>query len=163
AGRIEVGYRFDRTARCTSVTVDGEEQTALAVRSCSPERVVLSVGGVERAYGVQLVGRLCYVDGVDGASALEEEERFPLPGSQLAAGSLVAPLPGTVVKVHVAVGDTVDAGDTLVAIEAMKMEHEIHAAASGTVAEVHVAAGDQVEAGRLLVVVDGEQAGDAGP
>ena len=162
-GRIEVGYRFDRTGRCTSVTVDGEEQPALAVRSCSPERVVLSVGGVQRAYRIQLVGRLCYVDGVDGASALEEEERFPLPGSQLAAGSLVAPLPGTVVKVHVGVGDTVEAGDTLVAIEAMKMEHEVHAAVPGTVAEVHVAAGDQVEAGRLLVVVDGEQAGDAAP
>jgi propionyl-CoA carboxylase alpha chain len=81
-------------------------------------------------------------------------ERFPLPGAQLAAGALVAPLPGTVVKVAVAVGDPVSAGDTLVAIEAMKMEHEVRAPLAGTVSEVHVAAGEQVEAGRLLVVVD---------
>ena len=153
-GRIEVGYRFDRAGRCAAVSLDGEPQGGLTVRSCSPERVVLGVGGVERPYRVQLVGPLCFVDGVDGSSTLEAEERFPLPGSQLAAGSLVAPLPGTVVKVHVGTGDAVEAGDTLVAIEAMKMEHEVHAAVAGTVAEVHVAAGDQVEAGRLLVVVD---------
>ena len=81
-----------------------------------------------------------------------------MPGTSLAAGALVAPLPGTVVKVAVAAGDPVAAGDTLVTIEAMKMEHEVRAAAAGTVAEVHVAAGQQVEAGRLLVVVD-ESAG----
>jgi propionyl-CoA carboxylase alpha chain len=82
-------------------------------------------------------------------------DRFPLPGSQLDPGSLVAPLPGTVVRVNVAKGDTVSSGDVLVAIEAMKMEHEIRAGHEGVVAEVAVGAGDQVEAGRLLVVIDG--------
>jgi biotin carboxyl carrier protein len=63
-----------------------------------------------------------------------------------------------VVKVHVAAGDLVAAGDTLLAIEAMKMEHEVRAPSAGRVREVDVAAGDQVEAGRLLVVVDEEPA-----
>jgi propionyl-CoA carboxylase alpha chain len=90
---------------------------------------------------------------------LSEVERFPLPGSQLAAGALVAPLPGTVVKVAVAAGDPVAAGDTLVAIEAMKMEHEVRAPTDGVVTEVHVAAGEQVEAGRLLVVIEDTDAG----
>jgi biotin carboxyl carrier protein len=58
-----------------------------------------------------------------------------------------------VVKVAVAVGDVVRAGSTLVAIEAMKMEHEVKATTGGTVAEVHVATGEQVESGRLLVVI----------
>jgi propionyl-CoA carboxylase alpha chain len=96
-----------------------------------------------------------YVDGPDGSSVLTRVDRFPLPGSQLDPGSLVAPLPGTVVRVHVAKGDTVSSGDVLVVIEAMKMEHEIRAGHEGVVAEVAVGAGDQVEAGRLLVVIDG--------
>ena len=107
-------------------------------------------------------GATAFVDGPDGATVLTEIERFPLPGSQLAAGALVAPLPGTVVKVAVAVGDPVTAGDTLVAIEAMKMEHEVRAPSDGTVTEVHVAAGEQVEAGRLLVVIDGAGVDGAG-
>ena len=109
---------------------------------------------MSRRYGVERAGSTAFVDGSDGASALTEIERFPLPGSQLAAGALVAPLPGTVVKVAVAAGDPVTAGDKLVAIEAMKMEHEVRAPADGTVTEVHVAEGEQVEAGRLLVVID---------
>jgi propionyl-CoA carboxylase alpha chain len=56
----------------------------------------------------------------------------------------------------------VAAGDTLVAIEAMKMEHEVRAPTGGTVTEVHVTAGEQVEAGRLLVVVDDGGGEDAG-
>ncbi len=152
-GRIDVAYRFDRTGRCTSVCVDGQERADLTVLACGPSRVVLAADGVARHYDVQRVGALTWVDGPDGASVLTEVERFPLPGAQLAAGALVAPLPGTVVKVAVAVGDLVAAGDTLVAIEAMKMEHEVRATVDGTVAEVHVAPGDQVEAGRLLVVI----------
>ena len=89
--------------------------------------------------------------------------RFPLPGSQLDPGSLVAPLPGTVVRVHVAEGDHVSAGDILVAIEAMKMEHEIRAGHAGVVAEVAVAAGDQVEAGRLLVVIEESEPNESEP
>jgi propionyl-CoA carboxylase alpha chain len=152
-GRVEVGYRFDRTGRLSVLSVDGDERHGITVAACAPQWVRLSVHGIERRYDVARRGAVSYVDGADGSSALEEEQRFPLPGSKLAAGSLVAPLPGTVVKVLVAVGDVVDAGDTLVAIEAMKMEHEVHAPAAGTVHEVDVAAGDQVEAGRVLVVV----------
>ncbi len=83
--------------------------------------------------------------------------------SQLAAGSLVAPLPGTVVKVAVAIGDTVEAGTVLMAIEAMKMEHEVRAPGAGVVTEIDVVAGDQVETGRVLVVIAPEGgAGDGG-
>ncbi|MHB8593888.1 MAG: biotin/lipoyl-containing protein, partial [Acidimicrobiales bacterium] len=158
-GTIEIGYRFDRTGRCTTVAVDGQDRADLEVLLCASDAVALAEAGVVRRYRVHRVGTTTWVDGPDGSSALEDVERFPLPGSQLAAGSLVAPLPGTVVKVRVAVGDHVAAGDTLVAIEAMKMEHEVHSPTAGTVSEVHVGAGDQVEAGRLLVVV--EEGGEA--
>ncbi len=154
-GGVEIDYRFDRAGTCTLVAVDGARRDDISVLSCAPDAVVLAAEGVSRRYEVARVGITAFVDGSDGSSTFVEIERFPLPGSQLAAGALVAPLPGTVVKVAVAAGDAVSAGDTLVAIEAMKMEHDVRAPSDGTVTEVHVSAGEQVEAGRLLVVIDG--------
>jgi len=117
-----------------------------------PSYVEMSVAGVRRRYDVTL-GETTYVDSTLGHSALVEDERFPLPGSALAAGSLVAPMPGTVIRVEVTAGDEVKAGDTLVVLEAMKMEHAVHASADGTVGEVLVSAGQQVEPGAVLAVV----------
>ncbi|HUY23139.1 MAG TPA: biotin carboxylase N-terminal domain-containing protein [Acidimicrobiales bacterium] len=161
-GPVEVSYQFDRAGRCTAVAVDGEERGDISVGSCAPGAVVLAVDGVSRRYDVERAGPRTFVDGPDGSSVLTDVERFPLPGAQLAAGALVAPLPGTVVKVAVGTGDLVAAGDTLVAIEAMKMEHEVRAPTGGTVTEVHVVAGEQVEAGRLLVVVDDDDSVEGG-
>ena len=115
-----------------------------------------------RRYLVDRVGPVAYVDGPDGSSTLVEEERFPLGTDQVAEGSAVAPMPGGVVRVAVAEGDTVEAGQLLVVLEAMKMEHTVHAASAGTVVEVDVAPGDQVETGRILVVVDGAGAEPGG-
>jgi acetyl/propionyl-CoA carboxylase alpha subunit len=152
-GHIDVAYQFDRAGRCAFVAVNGAPCVDLSVVSCEPDTVLLSVDGVTRRYDVERAAGTTWVDGVDGSSVLITVERFPLPGAQLAEGALTAPLPGTVVKVAVAVGDQVVAGDTLVAIEAMKMEHDVRAPSAGTVTEVHVASGEQVDAGRLLVVV----------
>ncbi|HVA02924.1 MAG TPA: biotin carboxylase N-terminal domain-containing protein [Acidimicrobiales bacterium] len=161
-GGVEVDYRFDGAGSCTLVAVDGNHRDDISILSCTPDAVVLAAQGVSRRYEVERVGPSSFVDGPDGSSTFIEVERFPLPGSQLAAGALVAPLPGTVVKVAVTVGDAVRAGDTLVAIEAMKMEHEVRAPSDGTVTEVHVTPGEQVESGRLLVVIDGPDPDEAG-
>ncbi len=118
----------------------------------SPSCVDLSLDGVRCSFSVHL-GPTTYVDSVLGHSALVEDERFPIPGSALAAGSLTAAMPGTVLRVEVKPGDTVVAGDTLVVLEAMKMEHAVKAVADGTVVELLVATGQQVEAGAVLVVV----------
>jgi biotin carboxyl carrier protein len=67
-------------------------------------------------------------------------------------------MPGSVVRVAVAAGDRVEAGQVLVVLEAMKMEHAVAAGGPGTVAEVAVAEGDQVETGRVLVVVEADGA-----
>jgi acetyl-CoA/propionyl-CoA carboxylase biotin carboxyl carrier protein len=67
---------------------------------------------------------------------------------------LVAPMPGSVLTVHAAMGDTVAAGDPVITLEAMKMEHAVVAAVDGRVAELHVAAGDQVTRGQVLGVVE---------
>ena len=92
--------------------------------------------------------------------------RVEEPGRQLgrrrggrgsgAGQRLVAPMPGRVVAVHVAVGDRVEAGAPLLVLEAMKMENEFRATAGGVVSEVAVAMGQAVNAGDLLVVVGPE-------
>ncbi|MBT8426364.1 MAG: biotin/lipoyl-binding protein, partial [Silicimonas sp.] len=71
-------------------------------------------------------------------------------------GSIEAPMPGKVTKVHVAAGDKVTAGQRLVVLEAMKMEHGLRAPRDGVVAEIMAAEGDQVEAGMALVRLEGE-------
>ena len=69
-------------------------------------------------------------------------------------GEVRTPMQGTVVKVLVAVGDNVEAGDPVVVLEAMKMENNLLAACNGTVSEVRVAAGDLVGGGDLVVLIE---------
>jgi len=83
--------------------------------------------------------------------------RFSPPRIALAAGSLQAPMPGTVVRIDVAVGDVVAQDDALLALEAMKMEHTIRAPFAGTVTAVPVTVGHQVTAGDPLVVVEAKR------
>jgi biotin carboxyl carrier protein len=72
----------------------------------------------------------------------------------LPAGSLTAPMPGQVVAVRVAKGDRVNAGQQLLALEAMKMEHPVLAPTDGVLAELRVTTGSQVDAGDVLAVIE---------
>jgi acetyl/propionyl-CoA carboxylase alpha subunit len=147
---IEVGYAFRRTGLV--VEVDGEP---FDVRVCSlaPDHVELELDGVRRRVDVHQVGATAYVDSPLGSSTLVELPRFPEPGSGVAAGTLTAPMPGTVVRVAAEKGQTVTAGDVLVVLEAMKMEHSVRAPLDGTVDDVLVLPGQQVDDGAVLVVV----------
>jgi propionyl-CoA carboxylase alpha chain len=80
--------------------------------------------------------------------------RFTLPGSEEPSGGLVAPMPGKVIEIRVEVGDHVTAGQTMILLEAMKMEHPMRAAMDGIVAEIRVEAGEQVENETLLLVIE---------
>ena len=68
-------------------------------------------------------------------------------------GAVVAPMPGAILEVLVQVGDKVEAGDTVVKLEAMKMENDLQAPGAGTVTQVRVAKGSNVAVGEVLVVV----------
>jgi len=85
-------------------------------------------------------------------------QRLPEPDTALAAGSLVAPMPGTVLRVLVAPGATVVAGQPVVVVEAMKMEHQVQAPVDGTVAEVLVQPGEQVDTGQVLLRMEEQEA-----
>jgi 3-methylcrotonyl-CoA carboxylase alpha subunit len=93
----------------------------------------------------------------------EQSFRFELPvavhdaeGDAASAGHPRAPMSGAVVAVSVVPGDKVEAGDSLMVIEAMKMEHAIVAQAAATVNEILFAVGDQVEEGETLVILEVE-------
>ncbi len=150
-GGPEVAYEFRRDG--VHVVVDGVALDGVRVWASDPAGVDLEVAGVRRRYTVERAAATSYVDSALGSCALMELERFPEPGSQLAEGALVAPMPGTVVRVDAQVGSPVAAGEVLVVLEAMKMEHAVRAGSAGTVTEVHVMAGGQVDAGALLAVV----------
>jgi propionyl-CoA carboxylase alpha chain len=145
--QAEVAYRFDRDGKLV-------EPAGVELVKAAEDEVVLDVDGVRQRYEVARHGDTVYV----GPLALTLVPRFPDPADKLADGATVAPMPGTVVRVSVAPGATVEAGAELLVLEAMKMEHRVVAAAGGTVAEVLVQAGQQVEAGAVLAVVEGEQA-----
>ena len=80
--------------------------------------------------------------------------RFIEPGNEIPEGGLVAPMPGKVIEVKVKKGDKVKAGDTLIIIEAMKMEHSIKATENGKVAKLMVSLNQQVDNGATLLVLD---------
>ncbi|MEU8468158.1 biotin carboxylase N-terminal domain-containing protein [Streptomyces sp. NPDC029006] len=138
----EVRYRHTRQG----LTADGVE-----VVHADARLVVLEVDGVRRRFEVSVHGDQVHVN----ATALTALPRFPDPAARLAPGSLLAPMPGTVVRVAdgLAEGVAVEAGQPLIWLEAMKMQHRISAPATGTLTALHARPGQQVEPGLLLAVV----------
>jgi propionyl-CoA carboxylase alpha chain len=144
-----VEYRFTRTA----LTLPADDSIQLV--SASADIVVLADGnGVARSFAVKRYGSDVYVDSARGPVHLAALPRFPEPGSAVEKGSLVAPMPGNVIRLGAEVGDTVTAGQPLIWLEAMKMEHTITAPADGLLAELNVATGQQVEVGAVLARVE---------
>ncbi|MFC5800826.1 acetyl/propionyl/methylcrotonyl-CoA carboxylase subunit alpha [Streptomyces formicae] len=138
----QVSYRHTR---------DGLAADGVVVVHAEAGLVVLEVDGVQKKFEVAVYGDRVYV----GNTALTALPRFPDPAGRHEPGSLLAPMPGTVVRVAegLAPGAAVTAGQPLVWLEAMKMEHRISAPASGTLTALHAAPGRQVEVGALLAVV----------
>ncbi len=140
-----VGYRFDRFDRLAELEVEGEP-----IELDGPTRDAL--GRLDTR--VVESGDTVSVFVQHGRVAFDVPPRFESPDDAGRAGSTVAPMPGKVVRLLVQAGDVVAAGQPLLTIEAMKMEHQVVAPAAGTVAEVFVEAGQQLDGGQPLVKVD---------
>jgi propionyl-CoA carboxylase alpha chain len=149
--RCDVGYRIGRAG----LMVDGREDIALV--SMAPGEVRLDAGGVLWRFEVAAYRDVTCVDSGLGAVALRPVPRFAVPTADVAAGSLLAPMPGTVSRLGAAVGEQVAAGQPLLWLEAMKMEHVIAAPAAGVVADLPVAAGQHVEVGSVLAIIKPEE------
>lgn len=151
----EVRYRFTRSG----LELPGHDGVSLV--SATPAEVVLTVAGVDRPFEVARYGHDVFVDSPTGPVHLVAVPRFGDPDDAVAHGSLLAPMPGSVLRVGAAVGDSVTAGQPLVWLEAMKMEHTITAPSDGVLAELNVEPGQQVDVGfviaRVLARAEGEQ------
>ena len=88
-----------------------------------------------------------------GDALLETLPRFVLPGLDIESGGLIAPMPGKVIDLKVKVGSKVKKGDTLVILEAMKMEHQVKASEDGKVSKLLIRKDDQLDNGALLMIV----------
>ncbi|MGX1131442.1 propionyl-CoA carboxylase alpha chain [Streptomyces glaucescens] len=142
----EVHYRHTRAG--------GLEADGVRVLHADARLVVLEADGVRRKYAVARYGDTVHVN----QTALHVLPRFPDPTAQHAPGSLLAPMPGTVVRIAdgLTEGTAVEAGQPLLWLEAMKMQHQIAAPATGTLTALHAQPGRQVEVGTLLAVVEAD-------
>jgi acetyl/propionyl-CoA carboxylase alpha subunit len=150
----QICYRVLRSGTI-EVTVD-DASVDVEVHHVQDDVVSASIDGVRRGYHVVIAPDRAVVD-VDsplGSSSYRVVPRFADPSDQMAAGSLVAPMPGSVVRVLVESGAIVSKGDPLVVLEAMKMEHTVASPTDGTVVEIRVDPGKQVDAGAVLAVVE---------
>ncbi|MEU1371055.1 biotin carboxylase N-terminal domain-containing protein [Streptomyces sp. NPDC005803] len=139
-----------RTTRDGLVPAEG-----IRLVAARPGRVTLEAEGVTRHFAVAGHGDRVHVDTATGSYTFTALPRFTDPAERTEPGSLLAPMPGTVVRLAdgLAAGTAVEAGQPLIWLEAMKMEHRILAPASGTLTALHAAPGLQVEVGALLAVV----------
>ena len=133
---------------------DQDPERPVTVVAASPDLVVLDIAGTVRRYRTRVVDDAVLVDGPRGGATLRVVPRFVDPASQVAAGSLLAPMPGSVIAVHAAGRATWSPkAQPILVMEAMKMQHTIAAPYAGTVTELAATTGQQVEAGTVLAVV----------
>ncbi|MFD5900039.1 biotin carboxylase N-terminal domain-containing protein [Streptomyces microflavus] len=146
----EIAYRTPRTG-----TPEPYDAPGVRVLAAAPDRVTLELDGVTRHFDLARDRDRIHVDTAGASYTFTALPRFTDPATQTDPGSLLAPMPGTVIRLAegLAPGAPVEAGQPLIWLEAMKMEHRILAPASGTLTALHAAPGHQVEVGALLAVV----------
>jgi acetyl-CoA/propionyl-CoA carboxylase, biotin carboxylase, biotin carboxyl carrier protein len=149
-----------RVDRARGVVADEERRFAVhPVASADPDTVRLEIDGELHAFFVERSAHAVTVGHRGRAHVFRRPEQFAHDATAAAAdGAVAAPMPGTILAVNGAVGRAVRAGETLVVLEAMKMEIALQAPFDGELAELDAAEGEQVPLGRPLfrVVAEGE-------
>ena len=146
---VEVTYKSNRDG---SFAVN--EETTAKVIDWTPSGIDIEVNTSRFYSKITQADDNIVVHGPWGDALFKILPRFTLPGSEIQAGGLIAPMPGKVIDLKVKVGSKVKKGDTLVILEAMKMEHQVKASEDGKVTKVLIKKDDQLENGALLMVVD---------
>ncbi|MGI9528407.1 MAG: biotin carboxylase N-terminal domain-containing protein [Acidimicrobiia bacterium] len=143
---VENAMDFTGIERPTAPTLPEEEE--LAERSMTVE-----VGG--RRFAVKYWAQVLTAPG--SGKRVAPRRKAPklakAAGSTGSAGEVVAPMQGTIVKIHHKAGDTIHEGEAVAVLEAMKMENEIKAGASGDIVDIKVQVGDTVSPGQVLLVI----------
>jgi propionyl-CoA carboxylase alpha chain len=146
---VEVTYKSNRDG---SFAVN--EETTAKVIEWTSSGIDIEINSSRFYSKITQAGDNIVVHGPWGDALFKILPRFTLPGSEIQAGGLIAPMPGKVIDLKVKVGSKVKKGDTLVILEAMKMEHQVKASEDGKVTKVLIKKDDQLENGALLMVVD---------
>ena len=154
--KLKLEYRAQRDGSLV-VSVDGSARRTRVLRSSGAD-IDLEVDGRRSALAITSVAARRLVHGEFGDVELIELPRFAVAGPAQAGGALKAPMPGRVLAISVAPGESVVRGQLLMVLEAMKMEHRITAPADGIVQAIRVAEGEQVANGALLAVLDDQPA-----
>ncbi len=138
-GSHDVHYTYDRAGAIDEASVDG---------------VAIVAGWLPALNFIEteIDGDVVFVS--RGQYRFVVPPRYAPPDDAGRAGSTVAPMPGSILRIIVSVGDAVVAGQALLAMEAMKMEHQVVSPSAGTVVEVFVTAGQQVDSGQPLVMIE---------
>ncbi|MCI0661564.1 MAG: ATP-grasp domain-containing protein [Acidobacteria bacterium] len=126
------------------------------VVSCDSGKIRLTLDGIQRTFRITEVGDRFYLHSSLGSRVVERLSRHPIRQVSSEHGTAHSPMPGQVLKIMVEAGQKVIAGDPLVILEAMKMEHTMRAVVDGVVEAVLVNQGEVVRPGQVLVQIAGE-------
>jgi geranyl-CoA carboxylase alpha subunit len=133
-----------------------DQQIQLQLESINTNHAVLVINGVRRCIAFASQGDSVFLDAGGGHFRLNNVTHAPASAAgRVGSGEVKASMDGAIVDVLVAVGEMVEAGQTLLVLEAMKMEHSLKAGVSGCVEAVNASVGDQVKSKQLLVLVAG--------
>ncbi|MBT3534424.1 MAG: biotin/lipoyl-binding protein, partial [Rhodospirillaceae bacterium] len=154
SGETEIAVTYRTRRNGTFETTVDEKQYSVAMFNLDKDGIDLEIDGRRVDLSVTGIGSQWLVHGPGGGVELKELPRFPDNAQAEFTGGLVAPMPGNVTATHVEEGATVEMGQLLLILEAMKMEHRITAPVAGTVTQLRVSVGDQVDNGELLVVLE---------
>ena len=155
-GDSEIAVEY-RSQRDNHFAVQVQDQALSAsVRNVGDDEIDLVIDGRRMSFSIRANGTIWQTHGPAGDLQIEELPRFVVPDEAELAGGLIAPMPGKVLATAVEEGELVEAGQLLVVLEAMKMEHRIVAPAAGTITKIHIDVGEQVE--KDVVLVDLEEA-----
>lgn len=126
------------------------------VLCCASDLIRIAIDGVQRSFKITEIGSELYIHSTLGSSVVRRTPRHPIHQAASDQGSANSPMPGQALKILVEVGQRVSAGDPLIILEAMKMEHTMRAAVDGVVESILVSVGEVVGPGQLLVQITSE-------
>ena len=131
--------------------------TSIHVRELAPHAITLDIRGISRKFHIAQAGDQIFVSDMDATTAIQRLPRYPKSAAAGKHESANSPMPGQVLRILVQEGQQVKSGDSLVVLEAMKMEQTIRTTIHGVVQSILVKAGEVVAPGQMLVEISAQE------
>ena len=134
----------------------GNSDYQVLIKEVNHHTIKVEVNGKEKVVRINEVKNIAMPSLMNDQKSFAPAPVTPVKKTTAAAGAVIAPIPGLIKSISVKEGDSVNPGDKLLIMEAMKMENVITASASGTIEKISVKEGDSVNQDQELVVIGGE-------